>query len=74
MYYAVKLYKQTPVSGLAGFIGAVGEVSDSIDESGEGRVFVEGEYWDAKSSIPIEKGSKVKVVAVDGMVVQVVSV
>lgn len=71
VYFAVKVMKQTPVSGLDGFIGSVGKVVDTINGN-DGRIFVEGEYWNATSIDRIEVGSEVKVVKVDGMTVEVI--
>jgi membrane-bound serine protease (ClpP class) len=42
-----------------------------IDASG-GRVFVEGEYWTAKSDQSIKQGETVRIVAVEGLTVKVV--
>ena len=36
-----------------------------------GKVFVHGEYWDATSSVPVEPGTQVRVVGVDGMKLRV---
>ena len=36
-----------------------------------GKVFVHGEYWDATSSVPVEPGTPVRVVGVDGMKLRV---
>jgi membrane-bound serine protease (ClpP class) len=41
-----------------------------IDENG-GRVFVEGEYWNAKSHAPVEKGRPVQITAIEGLTVRV---
>jgi membrane-bound serine protease (ClpP class) len=40
-----------------------------IDSRG-GRVFVEGEYWNATSDKPIEKGELAEIVAVQGLTVK----
>jgi membrane-bound serine protease (ClpP class) len=40
-------------------------------DSGSGRVFVEGEYWNAVSNTPIEKERPVEITAVQGLTVQV---
>jgi membrane-bound serine protease (ClpP class) len=42
-----------------------------IDASG-GRVFVEGEYWTARSDEPIKQGETVRIIAVEGLTVKVV--
>jgi membrane-bound serine protease (ClpP class) len=41
-----------------------------IDAS-SGKVFVEGEYWNAISDIPIEPGQAVEITAVDGLTLKV---
>ena len=39
--------------------------------AGKGKVFVHGEYWNAKSDNPIPKGSEIRIIGVDGMVLVV---
>jgi membrane-bound serine protease (ClpP class) len=39
---------------MEGLVGEVGEAVERIDP--EGKVFIEGEYWSAVSTEPIEKG------------------
>jgi membrane-bound serine protease (ClpP class) len=52
--------------------GLVGEVCEALsDLDPEGRVFVHGEYWSARSRTPIRKGARVKVVSVQGMMLEV---
>jgi membrane-bound serine protease (ClpP class) len=70
MYYAVLVHKRRPVSGMEGLVGEVGEAVERIDP--EGKVFIEGEYWSAVSTEPIEKGDKIKVVDVKGLLLKVV--
>ena len=41
-----------------------------IDSRG-GRIFVEGEYWNAVSDTPIEKDEVVKITAVQGLTLKV---
>jgi len=36
-----------------------------------GKVFVHGEFWDAVSSRPVEPGARVKITAVDGLILKV---
>jgi membrane-bound serine protease (ClpP class) len=40
-------------------------------DSGSGKVFVEGEYWNAISDVPIEPGQAVVITAVDGLTLKV---
>jgi len=39
-------------------------------DSGNGRIFVEGEYWNAVSDAPIEKGEEAEIAAVHGLTVR----
>lgn len=51
-------------------IGKVTKAEDPID-SQSGRVFVEGEYWNAVSDMPIEAGQSVEIVAVQRLTLKV---
>jgi membrane-bound serine protease (ClpP class) len=68
-WLAVRSQMSRPKSGMIGLIGETGIVEKDIDQ--EGLVFVHGEYWKALSDDRIEKGEKVKVVDVTGLVVKV---
>ena len=37
----------------------------------EGKVFIEGEYWNATSDMPVEKGQPVQITGVEGLTVKV---
>jgi membrane-bound serine protease (ClpP class) len=39
-------------------------------DSRDGRIFVEGEYWNAVSEAPIERGEEAEIVAVQGLTIQ----
>ena len=53
-------------------IGRAGVVTHEIDPTtGTGRVNVGGEDWAARSAGPLEVGSKIRVVAADGIVLEV---
>lgn len=65
----VKSQSRKPVTGHEGLINLCGEASTDISETG--KVFVHGEYWNAKSDSLIEKGLPIRVVAVEGMVLTV---
>jgi membrane-bound serine protease (ClpP class) len=60
----VKVGKET-------MLGKHVQVITPIDASG-GRVFVEGEYWAARSDQPIKQGETVRIMAVEGLTVKVV--
>jgi membrane-bound serine protease (ClpP class) len=66
---AVKAHRAKPVTGREGMVGEVGVAETDI--APEGKVFVQGEYWDAASSERIVKGEKVEVIAVEGLRVRV---
>ncbi|MEO0142522.1 MAG: nodulation protein NfeD [candidate division WOR-3 bacterium] len=66
----IKAQFKKVVSGKEGLIGEIGIAKTDIDESG-GTIFVHGEYWSAISDRPIKKGSKVKVLEIDGVVLKV---
>ena len=51
----------------------LGETATAVDriDSGRGKVFIEGELWNAVSDSPVEKGQPVEVVAVEGLTLKV---
>ena len=59
------VHRRRPTTGREGLIGLEGVAETGM--APEGRVFVRGEYWDAWSDEPIDAGSRVKVLEVDGM-------
>lgn len=66
----IRAQKARPVSGLEGMVGDVGESLGALDPLGT--VLVHGEIWQARSvGRPIEKGEKVRVVAMEGLKVAV---
>jgi len=61
----IKSQRRKPASGEEGLIGELGTAK------GEGKVFVHGEYWNARSKDKLESGERVRVVGVDGLVLTV---
>jgi membrane-bound serine protease (ClpP class) len=62
--------RQTRVTtGLAGMIGLKGRAETAIEP--EGRVFVRGELWRARSQTKIAAGENVRVVGVEGLTLDV---
>lgn len=57
-------------SGKETMLGKVVPALTHID-GGSGRVFVEGEYWNATSKVPVEPGQAVQIVGVAGLTLQV---
>ena len=41
-------------------------------DSNDGKVFVEGEYWTARSDTPIDQGRAVQIIAVEGLILKVI--
>ncbi len=64
-----KLRRRPVVSGREQMVGSVGEVLDPID--GQCRIRVHGEIWGARTTEPLGRGQKVRVKAVDGLVLVV---
>ena len=62
-------HRQPVTTGEEGLVGEVGEAVSDL--APEGRVFVHGEDWAARSPSPVSRGSRVKVVAVRGMMLDV---
>ena len=61
----VKVGKET-------MLGKTGNALTTIDASG-GKIFVAGEYWNAISDTPVEKGKSVQITAVQGLTLSVQS-
>jgi membrane-bound serine protease (ClpP class) len=68
-YLVFRTQQAKPTMGMASLIGKVGEVR--ADLKPEGKIFVHGEYWNARADTPIEAGAKVEVVGYDGMTLKV---
>ena len=62
---AVRSQMRKPVTGAEGMIGETGEAME--DFAGEGKVFVLGEWWNARCGVSLRKGEKVTVVGREGM-------
>jgi len=57
-------------SGREAMVGLTAKALTPIDARG-GKVFVEGEYWNAVSETPIEEGRPVEVAAIEGLTLRV---
>jgi membrane-bound serine protease (ClpP class) len=55
--------------GQAGLINQIAEVRTALTPAG--KVFVNGEYWDAESTVAVDEGGQVRVVGVEGMKLRV---
>jgi membrane-bound serine protease (ClpP class) len=61
-----------PATGSAGLVGEIGVVKKALTP--DGKVFVHGELWNARSKNPIDKDSKVRIVQVVDLILEVESV
>lgn len=60
LFFVVKTQRRPYVSGAEGMIGQYGEALTDIHQ--DGKVFVHGEYWQAHSALPVNRGETVEVV------------
>ena len=65
----VRASRHKPTTGSSGLEGERGTALTDLDP--EGRVFVHGEYWNARAARAIRMGAKVRVLRVDDLVLDV---
>ncbi len=53
------------MTGQEGLLGRIGTARTEID--GKGKIFIHGEYWDARAKERIAEGARVKVVGIEGL-------
>jgi len=66
---AVRARRNKAVMSDGGLLNELGQARTALAPAGT--VFVHGEYWDAVSSAPVEPGTEVRVVAIDGLKLRV---
>jgi len=69
VYWQRRMRREKVQTGVENLVGATGEVTERLDPSGKIRVL--GELWQARSSSDLPPGSRVRVVALDGLTVEV---
>lgn len=70
IFYVIKeVRSKHSVTGEEGIIGHVGSVESEINLTG--KVFVDGEYWNAESDEMINAGREVKVISIHGLKIKV---
>jgi membrane-bound serine protease (ClpP class) len=57
-------------AGRETMFGKITSAINRIDSAG-GKVFIEGEYWNAVSDVPIESGQPVEIVGISGLTLKV---
>jgi membrane-bound serine protease (ClpP class) len=67
--YLLRLHRRGAVSGRGSIVGGVGTAVE--DFTGTGRIWLEGEAWQAVSSAPVIKGQQVLVRQIDGLTLHV---
>jgi membrane-bound serine protease (ClpP class) len=69
LFLAVSAQRRRVTTGSEGLVGKIGRAVSDLNPSG--RVFVFGEHWDARSKVPVDEGSEVRVVAVRDLLLEV---
>ena len=67
--YLLKLRNRGAVSGSESIVGGLGLVMEDFDD--EGKVWLEGEAWRARTRVPLKKDQEVLVTAMDGLILDV---
>ena len=67
--FALRAQLRQPTTGQEGLIGKRAKVMTPIRQ--EGKVFVHGEYWNAQSDEPFEKGETVEIVGISELTLRV---
>jgi membrane protein implicated in regulation of membrane protease activity len=68
-YWQRRMRAHKVQTGVENLVGATGEVTTTL--SPRGQIRVHGELWEARSATPVEPGARVRVVAVDGLTLEV---
>ena len=69
LFWSIMERKRKSVCGMSGMLGKVGEVKQW--QNNEGKVFVNGELWQAVSDVPLSPGDKVVIQNVEGLTLTV---
>jgi membrane-bound serine protease (ClpP class) len=69
MALALKARSRRPATGVEGLIGQIGIAKEAFDTTG--MIHVAGEYWQAKTTAPVQTGAKVEITDMQGMVLTV---
>jgi membrane-bound serine protease (ClpP class) len=64
-YLVFRSQQSKPALGMEGLIGEIGEVRGKLIPAG--KIFVHGEYWNARADSEVDVGEKVEVVGYEGM-------
>ena len=62
---AIKARQRPVVSGMEEMIGSIGEVTEDFETTG--RIHIHSESWQARSKVPVRRGQRVRVIAMEGL-------
>lgn len=62
-------HRKPVVSGAEEMLGSIGQVLEDIEETG--LIHIHGETWQVQSKLPLRRGDQVKVIAIDGLILNV---
>lgn len=65
----IKAHKRQPTTGKEGLIGAIGTANTDIKP--KGKIFVQGEIWDARSDEEIKAGEEIEIIEAEGLLLKV---
>ena len=54
-------------SGVDELVGSLGKATTAISSGAAGKVFIRGEYWNARTDESVSEGDSVEVLAVEGL-------
>lgn len=69
VYWQRRMRRGKVQTGVEHLVGATGEVTERLAPSGH--IHILGELWEARSASELPPGSRVRVVAVDGLMLEV---
>lgn len=69
VFAALKARRRRVVSGREEMLGSIGEALEDFKDSG--RIRVHSEEWQARANVRIEQGQKVRIVAINGLILAV---
>jgi membrane-bound serine protease (ClpP class) len=69
VYWQRRMRGEKVQTGIENLLGATGVVTERLAPSGQARVL--GELWQARSSSELPPGSRVRVIALDGLTLEV---
>jgi membrane-bound serine protease (ClpP class) len=69
VFLAARAQRRPRLGGSDGMVGEIGQAATGLEP--EGKVFVHGEYWNARSTTPVPRGTEVRVLRVEGLKLEV---